>query len=306
MIQRLSIPNPYFEGRNSVYLITTDPLTLIDTGVATDRSFQTLCDGLQQHDVDVQDIKRVILTHKHIDHIGNAWRIQRASGAQVYIHESEQKSLTDVDPTGKRFAELVLEKLRLWQAPTEQMSSRFRSKMPLWTLESAQVQGLSDGQRLETQDGDLEIIHTPGHTMGSICLKYREYLFTGDTVLPDISPNVGGGDMRSSGMLKRYLNSLDKLRQHEGAEVLPGHGAPFRELTQRCQQLKELHDLRLDETEAALRSGASTVFEVAAELFGEMNDIHLVLGCAEANAHLEYLVDQGRVTQKHGNYHCAE
>lgn len=306
MIRRLSIPNPYFEGRNSVYLITTDPVTLIDTGVATDRAYQTLLAGLAQHNVAAHNIQRVILTHKHIDHIGNAWRIQRESGAEVLIHESECKSLTDVDPTGKRFAGLVLDKLRHWQAPTEEMSSHVRSKMPLWSLQPAQVQGLTDGQRLESRDGDFEVIHTPGHTMGSICVKYREHLFSGDHVLPDISPNVGGGDMRSSGMLSRYLSSLEKIRRYEGVEVFPGHGAPFRDLARRCAELAELHEQRLDDTEAALRSGALTVFEVAAELFGEMKDIHLVLGCAEANAHLEFLVDHGRAIEDDGNFRAAK
>ena len=51
----------------------------------------------------------MILTHKHIDHIGNAWRIQQASNAELLIHESEMQAIADVDPEGVRFQELVTE-----------------------------------------------------------------------------------------------------------------------------------------------------------------------------------------------------
>ena len=77
-IVRLEIPNPFFEGRNQVYLLTSDPVTVIDTGVATGKAFDAVVAGFQEHGFSLEDVKRVLLTHKHIDHIGNAWRIQQA------------------------------------------------------------------------------------------------------------------------------------------------------------------------------------------------------------------------------------
>ncbi|MEZ6146789.1 MAG: MBL fold metallo-hydrolase [Planctomycetaceae bacterium] len=83
---------------------------------------------------------------------------------------------------------------------------------PHWTIESAEVSPLFDGDRLATADGEIEVIHTPGHTMGSVCFKFNNYLFSGDHVLPNISPNVGGGDLKNRGLLSHYLDSLAKVR----------------------------------------------------------------------------------------------
>ena len=175
--------------------------------------------------------------------------------------------------------------------------------MPAWELEPATVKGLVDGQLIELADGHFEVIHTPGHTMGSICLRYGPYLFTGDHVLPDISPNVGAGDMRRSGMLEYFFASLERLQKMtDVVEVMPGHGEPFGDLRQRCRELVNHHEERLDKTVAILRDEPRTVYEVACELFGLLEDFHIVLGCAEANAHLEFLVDQCQVTSDDGKF----
>jgi glyoxylase-like metal-dependent hydrolase (beta-lactamase superfamily II) len=169
--------------------------------------------------------------------------------------------------------------------------------MPLWRLENADARPLVDGQQLEFEDGTLNVVHCPGHTMGSICLEGDGLLFSGDHVLRGTSPNVGGGDMRSRGMLGHFISSL-RIVRHLGddVQVFPGHGEAFYGLSARCSELLAHHEQRLDATEHARRNGAETVFEVAVALFGELEDFHVVLGCAEANAHLEQLVDQGRIT----------
>ncbi len=298
-IHRIAVPNPFFEGRNSVYVLRCDPVTLIDSGVATDLSWQALTDGLRDLHLQVRDIERVILTHKHIDHIGNAWRLQREAEAEICIHQCETKSLTDVDASGNRFAAMVSSRLEVWRVPEHLHPSKSSdAKMPDWQLEPCeQVMELDDGQILPTECEPLEVIHTPGHTMGSVCLKYGdEALFLGDHVLRAISPNVGGGDMRSRGMLTHFLRSLDRVSPL-GNDILlyPGHGNRFDGLADRCAELKHHHDERLAKTRDAVSQQPRTVFEVATELFGELSGFHVVLGCAEANSHLEHLVDLGEV-----------
>ena len=303
-VHRISVPNPFFEGRNSVYLIPSDPVTLVDTGVATDKAYQRLCAGIEEFGLSVRDIRRVVLTHKHIDHIGNAWRLHRECGAELFIHEFECKSITDVDPSGARFGDLVDKKLQTWGAPPRE-STPAASQMPEWRLEAAEVTPLRDGQSLQQGAGELSVMHTPGHTMGSLCLIYDGQLFSGDHVLREISPNVGGGDMRSRGMLGRFLESLQRTQQLGDMRVLPGHGEPFDDLTARCSELLSHHEARLDQTTEALQDGAKTVYEVALTLFGELRDFHIVLGCAEANAHLELLVDRGLALQEGDRFRAA-
>ncbi len=307
-IHRIPVPNPFFEGRNSVYLIKSDPITLIDTGVATDKAFAQLSEGLANQGLTTADVRRVILTHKHIDHIGSAWRIQRDGGAEVYIHELETRSLVDIDPSGKRFGELVSQRLEKWQAPPAPASPDSTSKMPQWTLEACESPiALQDGDAIETEHGPIAVIHTPGHTMGSVCLKLGdEALFTGDHVLRAISPNVGAGDMRSRGMLTHFLNSLQKVHPLGDEIVLyPGHGSRFDGLATRCDELREHHVERLDKTLAAISHEPKSVYQVALALFGDLADFHIMLGCAEANSHLEYLVDNGRATETDDKFLAA-
>ena len=235
------------EGRNQVYVILADPVTLIDSGLATTRAYERLNERLAEHDLSVKDIGRVILTHKHIDHIGNAWRIQRESGAEILIHESEVPAVSDTDARGGRHRQLVWNRLLEWKVPEDAQPKPSNAIRGTWEIESAEAKGLVDGQRIPVGSGELEVIHTPGHTHGSICLRYGRNLFSGDHVLPTISPNVGGGDMRRRGLLVQFLQSLHRVIELGPRidTVFPGHGAPFDHLVERCRWLIDHHHSRL-------------------------------------------------------------
>jgi glyoxylase-like metal-dependent hydrolase (beta-lactamase superfamily II) len=306
IVHQIAIPNPFFEGRNRVYVIAHDPVTLIDTGVASGTAFGVLQAGLKEHGLQVRDIRRVVLTHKHIDHLGNAWRVQQIAGAEVCIHESEYDAVTHVDPDGREFVNLVLGRLCEWQAPLRIHSESFTDVMPRWEIEPADARGLIDGERLPFDGGEMEVIHTPGHTLGSICLAYRNQLFTGDHVLPTLSPNVGGGDLGHRGLLGQFYRSLDRIKRYApGRVALPGHGVPFTTVAARCDELIQHHDERLAKIRAILRAGPLTVYQIAERLFGDMDDFHVVLGCAEAQAHLEWLVDQDQARWLEAQHHYA-
>ncbi|MEZ6150290.1 MAG: MBL fold metallo-hydrolase [Pirellulaceae bacterium] len=269
-IVTLKIPNPFSEGRNRVYIIPSDPLTMIDSGVATERGYQALQEGLAEHDIAMRDIGRVILTHKHIDHIGNAWRIQQASGAEILIHRSEMDAVSMVDPHGNQFRAVVSERLKQWQVPAQIHSAVELLAFPSWEIRAAQPTAVDAGQRIELSCGELEVHHFPGHTGGSIGIQLGRRLLIGDHVLPDISPNIGGGDMQYRGLLRQYIESLARTIELSSSidEVLPGHGDPFVDLKQRCQTLFNHHQQRLESTVAisqpqrspiGLRSGSKSI-----------------------------------------------
>jgi glyoxylase-like metal-dependent hydrolase (beta-lactamase superfamily II) len=296
-VHAIELPNPFFEGHCQAYVVMADPLTLIDTGVATTASFEALRSGLQRVGLQVGDVRRIVLTHKHIDHIGNAWRVQQQSGAEIWIHRSECEALVEVDASGERFAELIQQKLGQWQVPRSEQRQLQSETMSRWEIEPADVLPLDDGQQLEMSGAALGVLHTPGHTIGSVCLQLDQRLFTGDHVLPDISPNIGGGDLRHHGLLRQFLASLARVRDAcDGMLALPGHGRPFISLAPRCDQLVAHHQQRLADVQRALQPGPMSVYELAGHLFGQLKGFHIVLGCAEAQAHLEWLVEQGQAT----------
>ncbi len=302
----IRVPNPFVEGRTCVYVIRTDPVTLIDTGIATDRAWEALVAGLAEINLTPADVQRIVLTHKHIDHIGSAWRLQRDHGAEIFIHETETAAINDVDPTGQRYAGVARSRLDEWGVPEDKRPNTSNIAGPQWNIQSAEPTPLRDGQTLPSAQGDIQVIHTPGHTMGSICLKYNDTLFVGDHVLPEISPNVGGGDLKNRGLLRRYLDSLATIRdvcRREPLLVMPGHGQPMESVTERCEELIGHHEDRLDQIITILDCEPElSVYEVASRLFGRMDDFHIILGGAEAQAHLEMLIEQSRVVETDGKY----
>lgn len=297
-VTTIKIPNPFVEGRNRVYVIHSDPVTLIDAGIATEKARGELQQGLQEAGVAVESIGRIILTHKHVDHIGSAWWLQQESGAEIFIHEIETHAVSDVDPEGHRWRKMVRGRFDRWAVP-EDARPRDQREFYAWDLRAATPTAIQHGQAINLNGVELQVLHTPGHTKGSVCLRMDGVLFSGDHVLPDVSPNIGGGDLRHEGLLTDYLKSLQDCVDlaPEIEMVLPGHGDAFSNLAERCQNLLDHHKERLDKVLHILRSGGpQTTYAVAEQLFGKLRKMHLVLGCAEAQSHLDHLVKTGQLT----------
>jgi len=143
-------------------------------------------------------IKYIILTHAHLDHIVSMDRLRDKTGAKVLVHENDAAALVDSWSNG---------------------SALFGFDV---SLRSADM-NLKDGDILEVGGLKLEIIHTPGHTSGSICIKAGNNLFTGDTLF---RLSIGRTDL-PGGNYHEIIDSLkNKLMKLDGeTKVYPGHGS---------------------------------------------------------------------------------
>lgn len=141
-------------------------------------------------------VEVIILTHYHFDHIMAVNKLQKELGAKLLIHEDDYSGLKDPN-------------LNL---------SQMHSSANL-SLEADQL--LTDEEIIEVGNLEFEIIHTPGHTPGSICIKVDDYLFTGDTIFKQA---VGRTDF-PGGNKKDLTDSIkDKLLAIESdLIILPGH-----------------------------------------------------------------------------------
>ncbi len=306
-IHRIVIPNPFFEGATNVYLIAAEPVTLIDTGIGTDEGFRVLEQALHAHGLEPRSLRRIVLTHHHLDHIGLARRLHEASGTAVFVHAADWEAVANYEMWHANFVEQMRVRLASWGTPAAgiEEASALLLHGGLKLAQSVPAERLHDGQRLPLGTGELEVIHTPGHSMGSICLRFGRHLFSGDHVLPDVSPNIGGGDFETPDLLRRYLKSLERVRplQADDLRVYPGHGEPFADLAGRVRELREHHREREQTILELLHDrGPMTVYEVAVALFGPLRGHHVALGTAEAYAHLEKAEREGRVIDRDGRY----
>jgi hydroxyacylglutathione hydrolase len=145
------------------------------------------------------DIDTIVLTHCHYDHIVYLKEIAHMSGAEICIHVQDAPGLID---ERKNLAMLF--------------GARAPSVVPTYTIQEGD------------QVGELEVIHTPGHTPGSICLYNAEnrILFSGDTVF------TGGGFGRvdfPGGSLTQLKDSIYRLSKLNIDAIFPGHGEPVYE-----------------------------------------------------------------------------
>ncbi|NLC68342.1 MAG: MBL fold metallo-hydrolase [Clostridiaceae bacterium] len=142
------------------------------------------------------DVEYIILTHAHIDHIISMDEIREMTKAKVLVHEEDAKFLVDSWYNASKL--FGIEKV----------------------FNPADVL-LKDNDILDIDGLKLEIIHTPGHTPGSICIKAGNSLFTGDTLF---RMSVGRTDL-GLGDYGRLMNSIKRLMAlDDEAMVYPGHG----------------------------------------------------------------------------------
>lgn len=294
----IRLDNTVFEGENVVYLLdpADGPTTLIDAGVPTPTVREDLRDGLDAAGVGVEGLDRILLTHWHWDHAGLAGELQAESGASVHVHELDAPL---VDGSGREaFTEHRRQCFQRWGIPTERREAltSFIDGHAELAGEPADVTPFEHGARFELGEEALRVVHLPGHAAGlsAFCYEDRNEAFVGDALLPEYTPNVGGADPRVERPVPTYASSLRWLAAADLDRVYPGHRDPIDDPAGRAREILEHHEDRTERTREALATlGASTAWDVALELFGDLESIHVMHGPGEAWAHLEALVEEG-------------
>jgi hydroxyacylglutathione hydrolase len=170
---------------SNAYLIDAKRKTLVDAGMNGARVLKNIGGGLEL----------IVLTHCHFDHVGAVPDIVKATGAVVAMHEKDVAILR-----------------------SDGAAAIFNARQPEFNVDVV----LKDGESIDLGDIVLKVIHTPGHTPGSICLydSVTKALFTGDTVFEGGSfgrTDIGG----DSEAIVRSLEALTKL---DVSTLYPGHG----------------------------------------------------------------------------------
>jgi glyoxylase-like metal-dependent hydrolase (beta-lactamase superfamily II) len=313
-VHQILLENTAFEGRNAIYLLQGDgPTTLVDVGVSTPRTRAALDAALDAFDRTIADVERVVITHWHHDHSGLAGEIQDESGADVYVHEADAALVAHEEDAVAAYREHEKALWDEWGMPEDKQRAlaTFLERHDDIRGSPVDVTPVTEGDTIEAGDQQLEVVHLPGHAAGLCGFVFeregRREAFVGDAILPKYTPNVGGADIRVDHPLAAYLSSLDRIVDLDLDRAWPGHRGCIFDPTGRALDIAQHHVDRESRVIAALETlGPATPWEVSAELFGTLEQIHIMHGPGEAYAHLDHLVYEGElVRDDDGRYDLA-
>lgn len=302
-IVRISIPIPIpaLKTVNSYLVADEEKLLIIDTGMPIRSSLGYLEEKLIESGFKTRDIRKIIVTHLHIDHIGGAGYLQKVSGASVSIHEREAEFIS-----------------RLVNYPEESMKTfkimMYRSGVPENMIDKMMFfhPGISnqavyskinynasvrDDDIISIGNRELRIISTPGHSINNICIydEEDEILFSGDHILPKITPNIRM-PLDEDNPLGEYLRSLEKVSKLKVRYYLPGHGNINSNLKERIKTLRCHHYQRLLETLDIISDKPLSAYEISSKMrwdiempWEDFPTIQKYFAIGETLAHIRYL-----------------
>lgn len=319
-------------GHTLVHVVDTDrgPV-LVDTGWDDPEAWDTLTAGLTAVGVAVADIHGIVITHHHPDHHGLSGQVREASGAWIAMHAADAEIVrrTRASEPGTWLNYLV-DKLTAVGAPEAHLAplraaaaDRGRGRTVPGARAALPDREIVPGELLDLAGRRLRAVWTPGHTPGHVCLHLEENhpaglpgrgrLFSGDHLLPGISPHIGLYEDPDADAvtdpLGDYLGSLERVGRLGVAEVLPAHQYAFTDAAGRVRELLDHHEERLTGL-LGLLSTPLTPWELAERMewnrpWDRIPHGSRTIAVSEAEAHLRRLVKLGRAEAVAGSHPVA-
>ena len=305
-IKWLRMPLPFRLDHINLYLLEDDKgWTVVDAGIGLDRT-RELWQGVLDGALDGKPVTRVIVTHFHPDHMGNAHWLTERCGIDLWCSQAEWLMAQLAWRTGGDLDKRLAHYARNGASETHLALLRERGQHYLKVVPSVAptFYGVRDGDTLTTGERTWEALTVFGHSPEQVVLNSREggILISGDQILPKITTNVSvWPDQPLGNPLRLYLGSLERFRKTaDETLVLPSHGLPFRGLQTRLSRLHAHHDERLARALEGLRE-PQTGADVLPILFSRDLDAHQFgFAFGETLAHLHYLEWQGRALRVNG------
>ncbi|ULR50284.1 MBL fold metallo-hydrolase [Streptomyces deccanensis] len=312
-------------GHTLVYVVDTDrgPV-LVDTGWDDPASWDTLAAGLSACGTSVAEIHGVVITHHHPDHHGLSGAVREASGAWIAMHAADTAIVRRTRGTGPdRWYSYMTDKLTAAGAPEEHLAPLRAPRRPRAALPGFSPalpdREIVPGELLDLPGRRVRAIWTPGHTPGHVCLHLEEAhpaqlpghgrLFSGDHLLPEISPHIGlyedPDDDTVTDPLGDYLDSLERVGRLGAAEILPAHQYAFTDTAARVRELLAHHESRLTDLLTLLASPL-TAWQLAERMewnrpWPQIPFTSRNIAVSEAEAHVRRLVKLGRAEMVPGS-----
>ncbi|MCH2250135.1 MAG: MBL fold metallo-hydrolase [Cognatishimia sp.] len=266
-LRRILAPNPSpmtYWGTNT-YLLGRSEITVIDPGPADPRHLDAIVAALDEG----QKITKIVVTHAHLDHSPLASMLSDRTGAPIYAFGDHLAGRSE-----------IMQKLSAqgFLGGGEGVDAEFKPDMLV-----------AHGDQIDIEDGQLEVLHTPGHFGNHISLVWGDTCFTGDHVMGWASSLVSPPD----GDLTDFMASCDLLATRQWRRFHAGHGAPIEDPNDRLTWLITHRKGREKEILETLSQAPDTAEGLARKIYTDVNPALLPAAARNVFAHLVDLTGRG-------------
>ncbi len=313
-VRWLRMPLPFALDHINLWLLRDERAgeagwSIVDCGVATDAT-RDAWNQVFETSLDAAPVQRLIVTHMHPDHMGNAQWLTQRWGVRLWISATDWNAarMASASTTGYGgdAAAAYMASHGLTDADSLEKVRRRRNYYASMVPEvPSQFRRLMHGDVLRVGRRDWACHAGYGHAPEHIALHCAESntLISGDMVLPKISTNISVIDIEpEANPLPLFLNSLEAMRALPADTlVLPSHGRPFRGLHKRIDQLQVHHRERLTDVMNACATAPRSAAELLPVLFKRTLDLHqTTFAMGEAVAHVHALWYDGKLVREKG------
>lgn len=305
---QIELPTGLEVGPVNAYLFPEPEPVLVDTGLRSEASWTALEEGLATQGLTVADIERVVITHPHVDHCGQAGAIAANSEAEIWIADLGLPWLLNFPAMwAKRLAyyrqvifpragldsdmaELILTNMAALAATVE--------SLPPGRLNSF---GLNDTLILGGEP--WQVIHAPGHASMQTCFYQpdRGHFLSADMLLAlapmPIVERPAEGMERVPG-LPQFLDSLERVEALDIGTVYPGHGQPFTDHRALIKRQRDRIQMRKRECLSLIESGYHTIGQMVNSMYGEYPPQFRFAGVWMLIGYLDLLKGEGLVEEQ--------
>lgn len=306
LIYRISLPLPGYPPYINVYLFKGEVNTLFDTGIFW--TWRLLRGALKELGLQFSDIHQIILSHGHVDHYGAAYAIAKKNKhSEVIAHHADAKRIEDGiydKPSSMlEFIQTMGIPMSLI-VPLAFLDLIFKSMGRSVTV-TRKI--MDDECSLQVGNYNAQLILTPGHSKGAMCLYIEKegFLFSGDHIVPGVKPIIlAGFEPNTSFPVAQshaiFHTSLKKIEKLSPQYIFPAHGEPFQEkLNRLILKYHKVYQLRKKRMYNLLLNNDYTVYGLARQVFKNLKGINLVLdlylSLSETYTHLEAMCEEGDV-----------
>jgi glyoxylase-like metal-dependent hydrolase (beta-lactamase superfamily II) len=249
-----------------------DGYMLFDSGMDIPSCVEALEGHLAALGVPISAIHTVVATHCHPDHLGQASRLRARSGARVWLHALDAPLVDPAQPSGDADLAALVGWLTRHGFPPDQ-AEQGRQAVDTGQGETYLLvpdRLLEGGESFAVGPYRFEVVWTPGHTPGHVCLfeSTRGLVLTGDHLFAKAAPNVRLMSYSPIDTMGRYVQSLERIAALPVERALPAHGDPFEQVAARAGQVIRHQLDRRERLRAMLTDRPQTAYEMAQIVWG--------------------------------------